>query len=249
MRLGLAIVWTAICSLLLPGAAVCGIGSNTRQMKVGAWVTKIWARGILFVIGVRLHIEGPRPKRGNFVVSNHVTWLDIAVLGSAYPSNLIAKRELAKLPGLGFCFRVAGTMFINRESRRDAHRLAAELKDYLAAGLTISMFPEGGIGNGVELSKFNSSLLAGAAELRTPCVPAAIHYDLADVIWCDGSSLGEHARRLMLAKWRRKRRPGGWLSKPIEARLRFAPPITSDSRKKLTADLESAVREMYRPMG
>jgi len=230
-------------------------------MKIGAWATRIWSHGVIRALGIRLKVHGNRPPRGSFTVSNHVTWLDIVVMGSSCTSNQIAKHELSKLPFLGFCFRIAGTMFINRESRRDAHRLAAELKDYMAAGLTISMFPEGGCGNGVELGKFKSSLLAGAAELGTPCIPAAIHYDLKEVVWCDGSGLGAHAMRLMRAKAARR---GGsspdqygaiarlWHSivgRPIEVNLTFGDPILCDSRKKLTADLESAVSEMFRPMG
>ncbi len=254
MRLGLALVWTLICGLLLMGAAVFGIGSSIRQMKIGAWATRIWSKGILFTLGIKLKVDGKRPPRGSFTVSNHVTWLDICVMGSSCTSNQIAKKELSKLPFLGFCFRIAGTMFINRESRRDAHRLAAELRDYLAAGLTISMFPEGGCGNGKELSKFKSSLLAGAAELGTPCIPAAIHYDLAEVTWNDGSGLGTHAMRLMRAKAARKRGTGVSLwqrifGRPIQVSLTFGEPIICESRKKLTADLESAVSKMYRPMG
>jgi 1-acyl-sn-glycerol-3-phosphate acyltransferase len=273
MRLGLALVWTLICGLLLMGAAVFGIGSSIRQMKIGAWATRIWSHGVIRALGIRVTVHGKRPPRGSFTVSNHVTWLDIVVMGSACTSNQIAKHELSKLPFLGFCFRIAGTMFINRESRRDAHRLAAELRDYMAAGLTISMFPEGGCGNGVELSKFKSSLLAGAAELGTPCIPAAIHYDLAEVVWCDGSGLGDHASRMMRAKAARRgsaspAAPSGLASpgdssdegtkvsiwqkifgRPIQVTLTFGDPIICDSRKKLTADLESAVSEMYRPMG
>lgn len=236
------------------GAAVFGIGSNIRQMKIGAWMTRLWSKGILRIIGISLTVIGERPPRGSFTVSNHVTWLDIVVMGSTCTSNQIAKRELAKLPFLGFCFRIAGTMFINRESRRDAHRLANELKAYMEAGLTISMFPEGGCGNGKELGKFKSSLLAGAAELGTPCVPAAIHYDLADVVWYDGSGLGTHAIRMMRAKAARPKSSTpagikrGLFSRPIAVTLSFGPPMVCESRKKLTADLESAVNSMYKPI-
>jgi 1-acyl-sn-glycerol-3-phosphate acyltransferase len=212
-------------------------------MKVGAIATRTWGRGMLRILGIKLRVEGDPPPPGSFVGCNHVSWVDILALGAPYPSTFVAKKEVRDLPLFGFLFKCAGTQFLNRESPRDAVRLGKKLKGLLEEGLTISVFPEGGCADGKELNPFKGSLLSAAAELGAPCVPAVLHYDVEEIVWNDDSAAVSHAKRLFQSM---RTKYGG---RKIQARIRFGKPIRESCRKKLTADLESAVRKMYEPMG
>jgi len=217
-----------------------GIGSRGRRMRLGALVCQLWARGTLRILRVRYQLEGELPPPGSFVVSNHVSWVDILLLASVYPSNFIAKKEVGKIPLVGFLSQYAGTLFIDRERARDAHRMGEELRDLFEAGLTISIFPEGYCADGQSLLPFKSSLFGAAAELEVPCVPAAVHYTLPEIVWNDESTVPNHARRLLRAA----RKSGG-----IQARVSFGPPLHSPDRKNLAAQAERQVATMFRPMG
>ena len=75
------------------------------------------------ILSVRRDVEGPVPREGVFLVaSNHVSYLDILVLASLYPSLFLAKREIASWPVFGWIARGAGTLFIDREQAKDVVR-------------------------------------------------------------------------------------------------------------------------------
>lgn len=241
LRRLLIVVWTLVCSPMLFIPIVGGVGNRVRRMRLGAWVTRAWARGMLRIIGVRIAAEGPMPPPGAFIASNHTSWLDILVLSAWTPTNFIAKKEVAQIPLIGFFAGYAGTLFLNRESRRDAHRMAQELHQLLAGGLCITLFPEGFCADGQQLMPFRASLFGAAAQLATPCVPVSIHYNLPAVIWNDGSSAALHCKQLLQA---RRSKLG---SRRIVAHLHAGPAISNSHRKQLANQLQASVHATFVP--
>jgi 1-acyl-sn-glycerol-3-phosphate acyltransferase len=241
VRFALVFVWTLVCTPLLVVPLGARLFGKVPSMRWGARVCHVWARGLLRVFGVKVHCEGPRPPRGAFLTSNHTTWLDILVLAAWQPTNFIAKREVARIPLLGFLSGFAGTLFLNRESRRDAHRLAQDLETLLAGGLEITLFPEGYCADGAELLPFRPPLFDAAARLQSPCVPIAIRYDLAAVAWNDGSPVGNHASRMLKARRADRGRA------PIVATLISAPALRGSDRKLLARMVEEQVRKSFVP--
>ena len=241
MRFALVFVWTLLCTPLLVAPVLARLFGKVPSMRWGARVCHVWSRGLLRAFGVQLRFEGPAPPHGAFLASNHTTWLDILVLAAWRPTNFIAKREVAKIPFIGLLSGFAGTLFLNRESRRDAHRLAQELEPLLAGGLEITLFPEGYCADGVELLPFRPPLFDAAATLQSPCVPIAIRYDLAAVVWNDGSSVGDHAGRMLKARKADRGRT------PIVATLITAPALHGSDRKLLARMVEEQVRARFVP--
>jgi 1-acyl-sn-glycerol-3-phosphate acyltransferase len=240
VRLGLLVLWTLCCSPILLLVVIFGTGNTGRRMRLGAATCRLWARGMIRILGVRYTVEGPLPPPGSFVVSNHVSWVDILLLASVYPSNFIAKKEVGQIPLVGFLSQYAGTLFLDRERARDAHRMNAELQGLFQAGLTISIFPEGYCADGQSLLPFKSSLFGTPAELKVPCVPAAVHYNLPEIVWNDQSTVPAHARQMLRAAGK----IGG-----IRARIRFGTPLVHPDRKVLAAQAEQQVVTMFEPMG
>ncbi|HET7096880.1 MAG TPA: lysophospholipid acyltransferase family protein, partial [Casimicrobiaceae bacterium] len=83
-----------------------------------------WSRQLLQMLSVRRRVTWQHEggMRGHvLIVANHISWLDIFVLNSQQPVRFIAKAELARLPVIGHLCANAGTLFIERERRRDTH--------------------------------------------------------------------------------------------------------------------------------
>ena len=241
MRLILAVLWTVLCTPLLIGPLLARLGGRVASMRWGARVCHVWARGMLRVFGVRFQASGPMPPRGAFLASNHTTWLDILVISAWMPTNFIAKKEVGHIPGIGFLSGLVGTLFLDRESQRDAHRLSQELRALLAGGLEITLFPEGYCADGHSLLPFRAPLFGAAAELQQPCVPLCIRYDLPQVVWNDGSGIGAHSRRMLKARRLDRGRA------PIQATIQAAPAMRGSDRKLLARMIEEEVRKRFTP--
>ena len=86
-------------------------------------------RMFLRLFGVRVIERGSPPGDvPTLVLSNHVSWLDIPVIGSLHPLSFIAKSEVATWPGVGFLATLQRSVFIDRQRRK----ATAEVNDALA---------------------------------------------------------------------------------------------------------------------
>jgi len=129
------------------------------------------------VIGVRLtgH-RGPRPG-GALLVSNHVSWLDIAAIHAVCPqARFVSKADVLRWPLLGWLIRGAGTLFIERERKRDALRMVHDMAAALQRGETVAVFPEGTTGPGDQVLPFHANLLQAAIAVAAPIQPVVLRF-------------------------------------------------------------------------
>jgi 1-acyl-sn-glycerol-3-phosphate acyltransferase len=142
------------------------------------WLVKRWSVRLLRILAVDAQVRGDVGARGGniLVVANHISWLDIFVLNSVHPVRFVAKSELAGWPVVGAMIRGAGTLFIERTSRRDTHRINQTVSQVLASGDVVAIFPEGTTTDGLELLPFKSSLLQPIVDARGHVQPVAIRY-------------------------------------------------------------------------
>jgi 1-acyl-sn-glycerol-3-phosphate acyltransferase len=142
----------------------------------------IWAVGRL-TIGTAVKLIAPprvygaerMPLEGGLVVaSNHFSWIDPPVLGSASPRTLyfVAKVEAHRVPGLGQLMRSFGALAVRRgESDREAVRT---MRQVVRDGHALGMFAEG-----TRQKSVPGIVLPGAAMVAisedVPLIPAAIH--------------------------------------------------------------------------
>jgi 1-acyl-sn-glycerol-3-phosphate acyltransferase len=96
-------------------------------------------------------------------VSNHVSWVDILVLGGVLKGSFIAKDDMSRWPVLGYMATLQRTIFINREKRTDVSNQKKIIQDRLMSGDNLILFPEGTTSEGGRVLAFNSSLF-GVAE-------------------------------------------------------------------------------------
>ena len=157
----------AVMALRFPSLDAAG-----RARRI-AW----WSAGLLRAIGVGLQVRGtPRPG-ASLLLANHVSWLDVAALHAAVPhARFVAKADVLHWPLLGWLVAGAGTLFIERERKRDALRVVHAMAEALQSGQTVAVFPEGTTGPGPELLPFHANLLQAAIATATPIQPAVLRF-------------------------------------------------------------------------
>jgi 1-acyl-sn-glycerol-3-phosphate acyltransferase len=135
-----------------------------------------WARGLLSVLGVRLHVTGEAVHKPALIVANHVSWLDIIALLAVEPARFVCKSEVAAWPALGWLLKRGGAVFIRRGSVRDVWRVNNELRARFAALQSVGAFPEGTTSMGDDVGVFRPALFQPAVERGLAVQPVAISY-------------------------------------------------------------------------
>lgn len=136
-----------------------------------------WSAQVLRRLGVSLVQQGRPLQEPCLLVANHVSWLDIlAVHATAPQARFVSKADVLAWPVLGWLIRSAGTLFIERERKRDAMRVVHHMTDVLRAGDTVAIFPEGTTGAGPEVLPFHANLLQAALSAQVPVQPVALRY-------------------------------------------------------------------------
>jgi 1-acyl-sn-glycerol-3-phosphate acyltransferase len=203
------------------------------------------------LLRVRVRIEGvPAADRPLLIVSNHLSWLDIVVMGSAFPVSFIAKSEVGTWPIIGTFARMQRTVFIDRTRRTATRETHAEMTERLAGGDPLILFAEGTTSDGHRVLPFRSALIgaatsvaevAGMARIQalTIAYPGRAGADTPrpgpDLAWHGDMDLLPHLKDVIAGP-------------PIEAVLSFGEVQIIDAeadRKALARDLEAAIAARY----
>src|SRR6056300_18641 len=116
---------------------------------------------LLWLLSVKVETEGhiDRAKDCNLFVSNHISYLDVPILGSNFPLRFVAKSEVASWNLFGFLAKLARTIFIKR-NRHDTISQKNKIKKALLLKEQVLIFPEGTTSDGNRVLGFKSSLLS-----------------------------------------------------------------------------------------
>jgi 1-acyl-sn-glycerol-3-phosphate acyltransferase len=211
------------------------IGLPRRQALIRSWSEHLLR---IMHIEARLHGVPPGGLPGNMlIVANHVSWLDIFVLNTVQPARFIAKAELKRWPLVGLMIAGCGTLFIERERRRDAHRVNDHAREVLAAGDTIAIFPEGTTTDGTTLLPFHGSLLQPVIDAEGHLQPIAIRYLQRDGTYNDAPAYVGNTT-FMGSFWRVL----GERAMVVEMTLTPALAAHGRHRRELSREAEEAIR-------
>ncbi len=152
LRLTSQLLW----GLLLSVTAFARGEQQHRHAIIRAWSRELLHRAGIEVRTVGFPADADKPVT---LVANHISWTDIFALNTQHACHFIAKSELKRWPLAGRLLTNVGTIFINRNDRKDTHRLKRVVHDLLAAGETVAVFPEGTTSIGHDVLKFHASLL------------------------------------------------------------------------------------------
>jgi len=165
VRLVLHLLWGAILLVYY------GASNDARRWPV----IRRWHQGITRILGVEVKLEGKLPTSNCLWVANHISWLDIPVLGSIVSKPVfLAKSEINSWPLIGWLARRAGTIFILRGHGMVEAKQAINQK--LRAGYDVVLFPEGTTTDGCQIRRFHARLFQSALDSNTPVQPVALRY-------------------------------------------------------------------------
>jgi 1-acyl-sn-glycerol-3-phosphate acyltransferase len=206
-------------------------------------VCRAWARGLARIVGLAIDVRGRPPAAPFILVANHLGYLDIVTLMAVSPAVFVSRGDLRSWPVLGVLARAAGTLFVDRDMRRDVVRINGLIEQVLARGLGLIIFPEGTSSGGEEVLPFRSSLLEPAVALGRPVHWGTLEYRAPDggppaseVVcwWRDMTFVGHFWNLLGLSS--------------IRATVQFGEePLTADTRHELARRLHEAVSGQMLP--
>ncbi|GJD60733.1 lysophospholipid acyltransferase family protein [Methylobacterium frigidaeris] len=209
-------------------------------------------RAFLRLFQIRITVTGtpPAPREAALVIANHISWLDIPVLGALRPLSFVAKSEIAGWPVIGTLARLQRTVFIDRARKRHTAVVNTEMSRRLRDGELIVLFAEGTTGDGTRLLPFRTSLVGAARAAiteggldRVRLQPLCIAYtrrnglpltraERPDIAWYGDMELGPSVK-LFFERG------------PIDVQVTWGEPIAfaaGTDRKAATALAEASVR-------
>nr|WP_281503020.1 lysophospholipid acyltransferase family protein [Ancylobacter crimeensis] len=236
------------------GLVAIGIPLQWFSLRLGLpsrrFIPLLFHRAALALLGVRVRVVGEvEAARPLILAANHVSWLDILVLGSCVPLGFVAKSEIGRWPGIGLLARLQRTVFVDRSSRTDTGRVNREIAARLAEGDPVVLFAEGTSSDGNRVLAFRSALLGATREAMDGAggggalvQPVALAYVAQGgiplgrqrrplVAWYGDMDLAPHLIEVM--------KRGA-----IDVELHFGAPIAGGDRKKVTLAAERAARRM-----
>ncbi|HEY9267723.1 MAG TPA: lysophospholipid acyltransferase family protein, partial [Mycobacterium sp.] len=121
-----------------------------------------------------------RNVAGVLVVSGHVSWVDIFVIGAVMPGSFVAKAEMVGWPGLGALARLMKVIPIDRGSLRRLPEVVGAVAERLRAGRTVVAFPEGTTWCGLAFGPFRPAMFQAAIDAGRPVQPLRLSYHHRD---------------------------------------------------------------------
>jgi 1-acyl-sn-glycerol-3-phosphate acyltransferase len=209
-------------------------------------------RTVLKILNIKVEVVGAPSGRERplLFVSNHVSWLDIIVLGSTGPLVFIAKAEIANWPLFGTFARMQRSIFVDRNRRHGTGQVNQSIAKMLSGGDPVVLFGEGTSSDGNRVLQFRSALLGGLRDAmeengRGFVQPVSIAYRKFHGIpmgrqnreiaaWYGDMDLVPHLLRVLK-------------SGAIDVTLAFGKVMEvahEDDRKTLSRNVESAVRRL-----
>jgi 1-acyl-sn-glycerol-3-phosphate acyltransferase len=190
-----------------------------------------------WIVGARVRVAGAPVRGHTLLVSNHVSWLDILVLGGATGCRFVSKDQLGH-PFIHWLADQNHTVYVKRSHVKGAKEQAIAIAKALEGRRPVMLFPEGTTGPGTHLLPFRSTLLEAAnyAAKEVTIRPVAMDYGAAaaDIGWWE-----EAGRNNVLRLLARR----GTL--PVTVRL--LDPLNRDGdRKQLTALAQDAIAQRLR---
>ncbi len=168
------LLWTVLC---MPVQAICLALPGRPKVVFARFYWSVVCR----LLGLRVRVIGADPGtidgRSVVFVSNHSSWLDVPVLGGRLEACFVSKHEVGGWPFVGTIARLGRTVFVSRQ-RHATGRERDVLRERLAAGDNLLLFPEGTTSDGSRVMPFRSAFFAIAEGADPPLVqPVSVVYD------------------------------------------------------------------------
>ncbi len=167
----LLLIGVGLTLALLPNMRKGGIPGERIKMA-RQW----WYRRVLRILHVDVGVTGSPVAAPALWVANHISWLDIPLLGSLGPVGFLSKAEIRQWPVIGWLAASTGTLFIERGGRNASQTAARQIAAHIEQGHSILVFPEGKTTSGGTVERFHARLFAPAVDSGLTVQPVALCY-------------------------------------------------------------------------
>lgn len=173
---------------LIAGMFLWGIAATGLLWPLSGWLSgrqafgfqerirRDWCATVCRILNLRVEISGNPSPHTRLWVANHVSWLDIIVLGARHPLLFVAKQEVADWPVMGYLARRLGTLFVRRGDAGQTAAIAEQMVWQLRQGRQIMLFPEGTTTDGGRVLRFHAKLLHPAQLAQVPVQAIGLEY-------------------------------------------------------------------------
>ncbi len=235
-------VWSRVALIALGLIACLPLHYGWRLFRARSPWPRLFLRWVAFAAGLRVTIRGEPLRRDVLFLANHVSWLDILLVGGSAGAAFVSKAEVRNWPVIGWLAGLNRTVYVERAKRGDVRGQADALREALCAGQPVALFPEGTTEGGHETLPFRASLLSSLFPplpgIRVQ--PVAIDYGplVHEIAWVGEEGAGANARRILSRRG------------TIPVTLSFLAPIDpaeAGDRKALAAAAQAEVEAALNP--
>lgn len=143
------------------------------------YIIRLWARWNLFVSGINVRTNGLEniKIKSYVIVSNHESALDIFAIYARLPLNfrMVAKKEMQKLPLVGFVMKKYLFPLVNRSDSDEAIEAMNSTFDRLRRNnLSVCVFPEGTRHGGKQILPFKKGAFVLSLNYDLPVLPVVL---------------------------------------------------------------------------
>lgn len=132
-------------------------------------------QSVITTLGVKLTISGKRENGNVLFIPNHISWLDISILGALIPTHFLSKAEVKNWPVIGLIATHAGTLYIERGYHNATILANHAIQNALEKKHNVVLFAEGTTTAGTP-RKFHGRLMQSAIDAESLVQPVAIYY-------------------------------------------------------------------------
>ena len=222
-----------------------------RRRRLHTRIASFFSYLTLKVMGVHLRVIGspPDPAKNYMLVCNHLGFIDIFIVSTVFPALFITSVDMRETPGLGAITEMGGCMYVERRNRFNIHQEIVGIRQGLAQGLSVVLFPEAAAMSGEKIYPFKKTLMTATVGTEAEILPAVLNFRKINgepmshkwrdsVFWYGPTPFAGIA-------WR------AFQLKSIEVEFEFLKPIrceSEDSRSVVANHAQAMVESKYAPI-
>ncbi len=175
--------------IILGGLRLLESASLNTRMRTLVLPT-LFSRLMLNLFKIKVRTENSlKIQQPALIVCNHLSYLDALVISSQLRANFITSTEIKKTPGLGLLCRLAGCLFVDRQSIWKLRKEIEEITSHLKAGRSVVLFPEGTTTQGLRVGPYKSSLFESAALAGAAVISLALKAESIGAVKANSENL------------------------------------------------------------
>lgn len=157
----------------------CFLWKEPKRSRISFPLFRVWMLLYLPLIGVKVRLRGKNHFQKNkpyIIICNHRSMMDIPLSSTKVPgaNKTIAKIEMSRIPFFGAIYKL-GSVLVDRKNKESRRKSYTNMKEVLASGLLMVIYPEGTRNKGKELlTPFHDGAFNLSIECQTPIIPAII---------------------------------------------------------------------------